>query len=174
MVLPCQVEEELNENGRILRAEERRKFDEHAVGPGARSLDNRDVYAILLLYFEEASRSLRSYREGLICMTGTVVSKSTISRLFKESFPYCATLCRANMVPIDKFRPENQWRAAEYFRIIAVFDPYRIKFGDEKHLKGKEVFNRRNRRNPFTGHVPPTIGTPDLTNTYSGQALFLL
>ena len=55
----------------------------------------------------------------------------------------------------------------KYFRIIATFDPYRIKFGDEKHLKGKEVFNRRNRRNPFTGHVPPTIGTPDLTNTYS-------
>ena len=100
-------------------------------------------------------------------MTCTVVHESTISRLFKESFSYSATLCKPNIIPFGRLRPENQWRAAEYFKIIAAYDPYRIKFGDEKHLKGREVFNRRNRRNPFTGEVPPSVGIPDLTNTYS-------
>ena len=96
-----------------------RNFNADHIGPGARSLDSRDIYAILLLYSDNPSRSLRSYRKGLFRMTCTVVHESTISRLFREFFPYSATLCKPNMIPFDKLRPENQWRAAEYFKIIA-------------------------------------------------------
>ena len=50
---------------------------------------------------------------------------------------------------------------------IATIDPRCLKFGDKKHLKGKGVFNRKNRCNPFTGVVLLKILTPDFTNTYN-------
>ena len=55
----------------------------------------------------------------------------------------------------------------EHFQLLAKINPHRIKFGDEKSLKGREVFNRKVRRNPLTGEIPPIRTTPDFTNTYS-------
>ena len=162
------VEKELEEYGRVLHPEEvRRKNEDECLGPGSKTLDEMDVFAILQLYHDEPSRNLRSYVRSLNELTGTVVSESTISRFFKEQFPYSATFCQTNFVPLDKFRPENMFRAVEYLYLISRVDPSRIKFGDEKSLKGKEVFNRKVRRNPLTGEVPPLFTTPDLTNTYS-------
>ena len=48
-----------------------------------------------------------------------------------------------------------------------MINPNRIKFGDEKALKGREVFNCKVRRNPLTGEIPPISTNPDFTNTYS-------
>ena len=44
------VENELKTYGRLLREDELRNFNTDDIGPGARSLDSRDVYAILLLW----------------------------------------------------------------------------------------------------------------------------
>ena len=46
-------------------------------------------------------------------------------------------------------------------------NPVRIKFGDEKLLKGHELFLRNVQRNPLTGEVPAVLTTPDFRNTYS-------
>ena len=81
--------------------------------------------------------------------------------------PFTASLHRPNLIPLDKFHPENCARAYEYVQIIAKIDLYCLKFGDEKCLKGREVFNRRVRRHPMTGEIPPRGTTPDFTNTYS-------
>lgn len=160
------VEKELIEYGHVLAPEEMVRKNKD-VGVGSKILDELDAWVILNLYLEEPSRGLPSYVALLKELVGTVVSRSTVSRFFKEAFPYSATFHRPNLIPMDKFRPENCMRAIEYLHVIARVDPYRLKFGDEKSLKGKEVFNRKVRRNPLTGEIPPLVTTPDFTNSYS-------
>ena len=84
--------------------------------------------------------------EGLEHIRGTVVSEATVHRFFKEGFPFSADLYRPNLVPYEKFRPANLARALEYLTFIAMVDPARIKFGDEKLLKGEEPFIRKVRQ----------------------------
>ena len=161
------VERELSVHGRVLTPSEVLQNKEVPRGPGSIVLDEFDSAVLLFLYLKEPSRSRESYIEQLELHAGTRVSKSTISRFFLKKCTFIGGLCRPNLVPFDKFWPENLEKALEYVAFIATIDPRRLKFGDEKHLKGKEVFNRKNRRNPFTGVVPFTIVTPDFTNTYN-------
>ena len=119
------------------------------------------------VYLEEPSRSLQSYVEWLEALTGTVTSKSVVSRFFLEAFPHRGGLCKPNLVPFDKFCPENIERAFDYLEVISRIAPQRIKFGDEKHLKGKAIFNRKVRRNPWTGHVPEMAVPSDFRNRYN-------
>ena len=58
-------------------------------------------------------------------------------------------------------------RAVEYLLTLSVLARHRIKFGDEKHLKGSELYCRKCRRNVLTGEVPPIMTHPDFRNTYS-------
>ena len=44
------VENELKKYGRLFCEDELRNFNTDDIGPGARNLDSRDVYAILLLW----------------------------------------------------------------------------------------------------------------------------
>ncbi len=96
-----------------------------------------------------------------------MVSKMTVSRFFNHAFPIRAGLCVPNLVPYDKFFPRNIEKAVEYIRALARIDPGRLKYSDEKSLKGKDICNKLARRDPFTGIVPPTMADPDLRNMYS-------
>ena len=100
-------------------------------------------------------------------LTGCDVSTATISRFLNWSCPFKGSLCNGNIVPIDKFRPDNFLRATEYLDAISRISPYRLKFGDEKLLKGAEVYCRKNRRNPLNGVVPPIVTNSDFRNTYT-------
>lgn len=51
--------------------------------------------------------------------------------------------------------------------IVSKIKPERIKFVDEKHLEGRELWCRKVRRNIFTGEVPGIITHPDFRMTYS-------
>jgi DDE superfamily endonuclease len=70
-------------------------------------------------------------------------------------------------VPYDKFRPENIAKAVQYLAIMCRIDPFRVIFGDEKLLRGEDLFNRMNRVDPLTGVVQPIYPDPDFRNTYS-------
>ncbi len=72
-----------------------------------------------------------------------------------------------NLVPYDKFQPRNLEKAWEYLNHIARISPERLKYGDEKSLKGKAIFNKKARRDVLTGLVPHTMTDPDLRNRYS-------
>jgi hypothetical protein len=61
------------------------------------------------------------------------------------------------MVPYDKFRQENIEKAYDYIFTILQLDPARIIFGDEKLLKGQEIFNRLVRRDPMIGGSTPEM-----------------
>ncbi len=162
------VEEELNEFGRALQQEERRRYNSMSNGGVcSESLSNEDMCVIYHLYLDEPSRTRSSYVEWLQFFTGTVVSESTISRFFNDSFEYTGGFRRPNLVPFDKFRPENYEKMLTYLEVIERIDPSRIKFGDEKHLKGQDLYNRKVRRDPITGIIPPTYTNGDFRNTYA-------
>ena len=110
---------------------------------------------LINFYYEEPSRSLNSYAGELELLAGAIVSVSTTSQLFWH------------VALVNKFRPKNLERAVEYLTYIATVNPWSIKYGDEKHLTGRDVYNRNNRRNPFTGLTPPLVAPPDFRNTYS-------
>ncbi|KAL7502194.1 hypothetical protein ACHAXN_000223, partial [Cyclotella atomus] len=136
-------------------------------GPGTHTFDEYDMYVLLLLYFEEPSRTNVSYVERLYVMTGTITSTSTVSRWFNHYFPISGGFRKPNLVLIDKFKQENFWRAEEYLEAIATIAPKKLRFGDEELKKGAEVYCRRTRRCVLTGDVPAIIAPSDFRNAYS-------
>ena len=161
------VNNEIIEHGRVLRPFEICVKRDVPRGPGSLSLDKFDKFILLQLLQEEPSRGLKSYADSLYDYTCTRVSRSTISRWFLYAFPIKGSLVKPNLVPYDKFRPENEARAYEYLFMLSHFAPHRVKFGDEKSLKGQELFLRYVRRNPATGHVAPIMTESDFRNTHS-------
>jgi transposase len=69
--------------------------------------------------------------------------------------------------PPDKFRPDNLSKAFKFLSVIVQMDPRRVKFGDEKLLKGQEIYSRGVRRDPITGNVPFVATDSDFRNTYA-------
>ena len=162
------VEEELNEFGRVLQHDERRKHNSLSnTGLCSESLSNEDMFVIYQLYLDEPSRTRSSYVDWLHYFTGTVVSEMTISRFFNDALLHNGGFRRPNLVPFDKYRPDNYLKMLDYLEIIERIDPSRIKFGDEKHLKGQDLYNRKVRRDPITGVIPPTFTNGDFRNTYA-------
>ncbi|KAL7545645.1 hypothetical protein ACHAWF_009010 [Thalassiosira exigua] len=161
------IERELLCEGRVRAPKDIYREQERPIGPGSLSLDPVDIFVIYRLYRKEPTRCLESYVNWLFYYTGTIVSASTVSRLFNHGFPIRGGLCKPNLVPYDKFRPANIAKAKEYVQYLARLDPRRVKYADEKSLKGKSIFNRKPRRDVVTGHVPCVITDPDLRNTYS-------
>jgi hypothetical protein len=123
------------------------------LGAGSKTLDLLDLHVIIALLRREPSRPLSDYRHSLYSLTGTDVSESTISRVLLTAFPYSSGFRRPNLVPYDKFRPENIARAMQYLSVMCQVDPFRVIFGDEKLLRGEDLFNRMNRVDPLTGEV---------------------
>mmetsp|Transcript_8885 Transcript_8885/g.14506 ORF Transcript_8885/g.14506 Transcript_8885/m.14506 type:complete len:207 (+) Transcript_8885:41-661(+) len=138
--LITKIEKELKTHGWVLHPKEVYKNPEGPIGPGSKSIGETGAFVLYLLYSEEPSRILSKI------ILGVVVNESTVSRVFKTAFPYSAGLYRPNLVPNDKFRPANLEKAMEYLTFIALVDPRRVKFGDEKLLKGQELYNRNVRR----------------------------
>jgi transposase len=161
------IRSELLDYGRVLSPEEIAAEKGVDRGVGTRCLSSIDIFTIFMTYLQDPSTTLRNYVKILYLQTGTVVSKSTISRFFNHGFEIRGSLCKPNMIPFDKFRPENYEKALIYMTIISKIDPRRIKFGDEKHLEGSELYCRKVRKNVFTGEVPGIMAHPDFRNVYS-------
>ena len=158
------IKAEVEEHGRLLTAVE--KDQERTKGVGVHVLDEVDDVVLFMLYQEEPGRSRSSYVDRLEEYTGNCVSESTISRWFNKAFPIKGSLVKANVVPRDKLRPANMLKAQEYLTTISFFHPERLKFSDEKLLKGAKVYCRQTRRNVMTGEVPANIVNSDFRNTY--------
>lgn len=77
---------------------------------------------------------------------GTKVLESTVSRYFNHSFPIRCGLCVPNLVPFDKFRSGNVEKAWEYLSYLNMISPQCGKYGDEKLLQGKAIYNKKARR----------------------------
>ena len=130
-------------------------------------LDDLDTFVLYQLYIDEPSHCLKSYVDLLVFFTGTLVSKSTISRFGERAFHIKASLRKRNLFPYGKLKPENLLRAEEYLELLMHISPTRLRFADENLLKGSELYNRKAQRDPLTGLVPPTYTDRDFRNTYS-------
>jgi hypothetical protein len=148
--------EMLENNGNIINPSQ--VLPNRVRGPGTKTFDELDMYVLLMLYFEEPSRSNSSYVERLYATTGTITFPSTVSRWFNHYFPISGGFRKPNLVPIDKFKEANFWRAEEYLEAIASIAPRKLRFGDEKLIKGSEVYCRRTRRNVIIGKYFITLG----------------
>ena len=96
---------------------------------------------------------LRGYLHGLYSHTGTLVSCQTIANSFNHGFRIKWSLCKQNLIPYDKYWPENLDKALGYLQTAAMFDSSKFKVGDEKHIKGAELWCRKTQRNIFSGVV---------------------
>ncbi len=65
--------------------------------------------------------------------------------------PFKGGLRIVNQVLIDKYKPENILRLLEFMDKMLRINPHRLKFCDEKHLKGAELFNWKGQRDSLTG-----------------------
>lgn len=153
------IESELYSEGHVLAPEDiyRRRSERTPIGPGVLSLNTKDAFVLYQLYRSKPQRSLKSYINWLFCYTGTIVSKSTVSRFFCHGFHYSGRFNKVSLVPYDKFRRGNIEKAKEYLRVLAKLDPRRLVYCDEKHLKGKTVFCAKSRRDVVTGIVPKQL-----------------
>ena len=96
---------------------------------------------LLELRTEEPTRSNDSYIAKLLLFSGNIVSSSFISEFFKKVGPYNGGFKKMPTVPIDKYRPSNIRTYADYLNFISTIPPHLVHFGDEKSLKGPEIFN---------------------------------
>lgn len=116
---------------------------------------------------ENPFQTRRCYCIQLREITGKDVSESTITNFFLRGFAIKGSLRKPNQVPKDKFKPANIQRYFEYVDFVRRVDPYRLKFGDEKLLKGSEIYCKKGRNNVLTGEIPEMIVNGDFRNTYS-------
>ena len=157
------IEQELLQFGEVQAP----KVQARSTGIGSRSLSVEDMAVLLALLERNPFRTRRSYVNRLRDITGTIVSESVISRFFLNAFPIRGSLRKPDMIPRDKFKPDNVMKWFEYAAMIKEIDPRRLKFGDEKLLKGAEVYCRKGRRNVLTGETPTFMVNGDFRNTYS-------
>lgn len=162
------IEAEIETNGRILRPSPPNSSDKRKRGVGSYSLKKADVEVLLALMEENPFQTRRSYCVRLRKITGTVISESTVTNFFLKGFSIKGSLRKPNHIPRDKFKPENVERYFQYVDFVQqVGDRRRLKFGDEKLLKGSEVYCKKGRRNVITGEMPEQIVNSDFRNTYA-------
>jgi transposase len=133
---------------------------------GCKALSVEDEVFLLTLYRLEPSTSLACYVKVLFEKKGTKVSPATLSRWFNMRFPFKGKKVKTCNVPLDKFKPANILRWKEYILEIKDFAPHRLKFGDEKHIKGGDLYGTV-RVDPLTGETPSNKTDGDFRNTYT-------
>jgi hypothetical protein len=72
-----------------------------------------------------------------------------------------------DQVLINKYSPDNCLCLMKYVNIITQIDPMHLKFCNEKHLKGRELFLRKGQRDPQTRIIEPICVPSDIQNTYT-------
>ena len=75
------------------------------------------------------------------------------------------------MIPVDKYRPKNIKTYEEYLKYVADLPACKLKFGDEKSIKGSELWSRKARPDPFTGRSDGQPVPSDFRNTYCAMGL---
>ncbi len=136
-------------------------------GKGSISISDKDGLILLRMQWENNQHTFHDCRQGLYQATGKLVSWPTICQWFLKANRIKGNVQMLNQVPVDKLKPDNVLRAVEYAELIDMLPTINIKFADEKHLKGQEVFNRYGWRCPLTGELEPVIVDPDFRNLHT-------
>ena len=147
------VKDEVDFEGCALDPKELRRRQERFRGAGVLSVTPDEESYLLWLRFVDPSRSNESYVSELFHATGTLVSPSFISEWFSSRFTFKGKFKVSNLVPLDKFKPENIVYYFDFVNFISQFNPLRFKFADEKGIEGTSLFSKPGRADPCTGLV---------------------
>ena len=134
-------ENEILTQNRVVSPDENRA--RQPIGPGVHTISTFDSVVLMMLHNEDPTRCNRDYAKQLFAANGTIVSESTISRFWNGAFDIKGSFVKPNLIPIDKFRPENIANGHEFVEFMIRQDMRRVKFGDEKHLKGSELYCKK-------------------------------
>ena len=127
---------------------------------------------LLSLRAEDAKRPNLDYIKHLHETYGRVVSSSFITRWFHNRFEFKGAFKKANLVPLDKWRPTNIARYMEYRLLLAALPQHQLyNFLDEKHLVNKDVVSTKCRANPLTGYMDCIPVSGDFRQAYNLMAI---
>ena len=85
-----------------------------------------------------------------------------------KRFEHTGGFRKPNIVPIDKFKPENIARLLEFTTHLETFwDHTTFNFLDEKHLINKDVLPNWQRADPTTGYMECIPVSGDFRDTYN-------
>ena len=159
---------EIEDKGAVQSVEilKEERWEHKQKGVGSQCLTTIDTQVLLHLRHTNPARSNKSYVANLFRLTRTIVSSSFISTFFDKEGPYRGNFRVMNKVPVDKYKASNIVTYADYLNYISYVPPWKIKFGDEKSVKGEEVFNFTGRIDPVTGEKPQLVVPSDFRNTY--------
>lgn len=124
-------------------------------GPGSRALRPEHFSYLLKLRSRRSTRLNSNYCKRLYQKFGLRVSESLISDVFLRGFPHSARMNKANLIPAQKYSPQNASRYAEACLLLSMIPPNKIKFADEKTIKGDETYDSKSRRDPIDGTKEP-------------------
>lgn len=117
------IEAELKFHGRVVALSPPNSSELRKKGVGACALLQEDENVLLQLMERNFFRTRQSYVNFLFEIRGTVVSEMTISKFFLQGFPIKRSLQKPDLVPKEKFKPENVQRYFEYIDFIRSIDP---------------------------------------------------
>ena len=165
------VLKEIEHYGEVIDPKEltyiRKEYDPNK-GAGSRSLLPEHEMFLLSLRSENPCRPLSNYRLELYRQFDVSVSETTISRWFNTRFEFKGNLRKPNLVPLDKFRPLNILRYADFMATIKQFDDHTIfNWIDEKHIVNKDTLPKRVRADPITGRVDCIPVSGDFREAYN-------
>jgi hypothetical protein len=141
------------------------------VGTGA-FLTKEEVVFLLSLRAETPNRPNKDYCRRLNETYGRHVSPQFISDWFKKGLPHKASFRKPNLIPLDKFRPENVARYLEYrAKIDQLWDHSKHPFCDEKHLVNTDVYTKLARADPLTGYMDCIHVSGNFRQTYNLLAI---
>ena len=134
--------------------------------PGLRLLDSADYQLVIFSYLSEPSRTISSYYDHFLMLTGKDILKSTMARVLKKSYPFKGTLWCMSVIPINKFCVDNVIKAGKFVNMIIQFPLEKNKCVDKKLLENVQGLSWRVRRNPITGLISPVFVNSNFHNTY--------
>jgi hypothetical protein len=126
-----------------------------------------EVY-LLSLRAEDSSRPLLDYVTRLEAEYATRVSVSFLDKWFKTRFEFRGSLRKPNLIPLDKYKPENVARFVEFRHLLdLLFDHRKYNFLDEKHLVNSDTVANQVRANPLTGYIDNIPVSGDFRDCYN-------
>ena len=143
------------------------QYKNRPLGPGSKKgLSEEHESYILWLRFQDPFRTNMSYVREMRRRYGISISRTFVSRYFKERFERKGRSHLPNLVPMDKYKISNIMKYDDYLFYISGVNNRRLFFCDEKSLKGSEIYNRRGRADPFSSEKLIQYVTGDFRNVY--------
>ena len=122
---------------------------------GAIALSDEDGFYLFHLWKLNNQLMLCNYAYHLAIDRGTFVSRAVICKWFRSTFSFKGSMRRLNKVP------------TEFMYCVGQVPLWHLVFGDEKPLKGGELFNWWGRADPLTGIVEDFVVDSDGRNMYA-------